>query len=249
MSSPIWTPAALSSERRGHRGLGWRLVEAQHQVSTLKIVDSLAEQEVLEHLIDATKPTVPAECRHLNYLLATPFRYGAPYPKGSRFRRAGLTPGVYYAADAVGTAVAEMVFYRILFFVESPDTPFPANAAEYTAFSASVASDAAIDLTEGRLAADAASWTNPVDYSACQALADSARAAGVQIIRYRSVRDPGGGKNLALLTCRAFAAPQAADFQTWKLRIGAFGGQAICEFPRERLEFRRADFAGDPRLR
>ena len=36
MSSPIWTPAALSSERRRHESDCWRLVEAQHRVSTLK---------------------------------------------------------------------------------------------------------------------------------------------------------------------------------------------------------------------
>ena len=69
------------------------MVEAQHRVSTLKLVDTLSEQERLEQLLDASKPPVPPECRHLDYLLATPFRYGSPYPHGSRFRRAGLSPG------------------------------------------------------------------------------------------------------------------------------------------------------------
>ncbi len=32
MSSPIWTPDALSSEARPLKGDFWRLVEAQHQV-------------------------------------------------------------------------------------------------------------------------------------------------------------------------------------------------------------------------
>ena len=130
---PIWTPAALSSEARPLQGRCWRLVEAQHRVSTLKLVDSLAEQALLEELLETTKPPVPPECRHLHYLLATPFRYGA-YPKGSRFRRAGLTPGVYYASEAPETAVAEIAFYRLLFFAESPATPWPVNAAEFTAF-------------------------------------------------------------------------------------------------------------------
>jgi hypothetical protein len=53
------------------------VVEAQHQVSTHKLVDSLSEQALLEELIEATKPTVPPECRHLDYLLFTPFRYAA----------------------------------------------------------------------------------------------------------------------------------------------------------------------------
>ena len=44
----------------------WRLVEAQHHVSTLKLVDSVAQQEVLEDLIETTKPPLPPECRDLH---------------------------------------------------------------------------------------------------------------------------------------------------------------------------------------
>ena len=81
-------------------------------------MDTLAEQSLLEDLLEGTKPPVPPECRHLHYLLSTPFRYGAPYPKGSRFRRAGFTPSVYYASAKVATAVAEIAFHRLLFFAE-----------------------------------------------------------------------------------------------------------------------------------
>lgn len=130
MSSPIWTPAALFSRARAYAGAVWRLVEAQHRVSTLKPVDSLAEQARLEDILEETKPAVPSECRHLDDLLSTPLRYGATYPHGSRFRRAGKTPGVYFAAERPETAAAEMVFYRLLFYAESPATPLPDDAAE-----------------------------------------------------------------------------------------------------------------------
>src|SRR5580704_18780825 len=116
MSSPIWTRVALSSEFRHLEGTCWRLVEAQHRVSTLKLTNTLAEQALLEELIENTKPVIPTECRHLDFLMATPFRYGAAYPMGSRFRRAGRTLGIYYAAEHPSTAVAEMAFYRLLFF-------------------------------------------------------------------------------------------------------------------------------------
>ena len=46
-----WTPAALSSEARPLSGRCWRIVEAQHVISTLKLVDTLAEQELLERLL------------------------------------------------------------------------------------------------------------------------------------------------------------------------------------------------------
>ena len=77
MSSPTWTPTALSSELRLYERRVWRLVEAQHHVSTLKIVANLAEQSVLEDLIEKVKPPVPVECRGLDWLLSTPFRYDA----------------------------------------------------------------------------------------------------------------------------------------------------------------------------
>ncbi|SOC35388.1 RES domain-containing protein [Rhizobium subbaraonis] len=248
MSLPIWTPAALSSEALAYAGPVWRLVEAQHRVSTLKLVDTLEEQGLLEELLEESKPVPPPECAGLDYLLATPFRYGAIYPHGSRFRRAGRTPGVFYAAEAVTTALAEMAFYRLLFYAESPQTPYPANAADFTAFSASVATDAALDLTRAPLDRDAAFWTEPTDYAACQALSDAARDAGIAVIRYVSVRDPGRGANVALLSAAAFAAPRPMERQTWRIRLSARGVQAICEFPPARVEFTRADFGSDPRL-
>ena len=87
MSLATWTPAALSRERRPLSGTCWRAVESQHRVSTMKLVDTLEEQAALEALLEPSKPPVPDECRHLDFLLFTPFRYGAPYPTGSRSRR------------------------------------------------------------------------------------------------------------------------------------------------------------------
>src|SRR5260370_36240709 len=111
MSFSTWPPAALSSDARRSAGTCWRLVEAQHRVSTLKLVDSIDEQETLEDLIQASKPSVPPECQHLHYPLSTPFRYGATYPSGSRFRRACLTAGVFYAGESPEIAVAAMAIF------------------------------------------------------------------------------------------------------------------------------------------
>lgn len=242
-----WTPAALASEAQRLGGRCWRVVEAQHVVSTLKVVDTLAEQERLERLLEGSKPPVPPECRHLHYLLSTPFRYGAPYPRGSRFRRAGLTPGVFYASQTVRTAVAEMTFARLLFFAESPATPWPANPSEHTAFQTRFHTATGLDLAAAPFNRERARWTHPTDYEGCQALADSAREAGVQAIRYPSARD-AGGINVALLTCAAFSAPAPLERQTWRLYFDRGGVRALCEFPEQRVSFDRAGFAADPRI-
>jgi hypothetical protein len=237
---PTWTPAALSSEARSLSGTCWRVVEAQHVVSTLKLVDTLAEQDALERLLEDMKPPVPPECRGLHYLLSTPFRYGAPYPKGSRFRRAGLTPGVFYASKTVATALAELSYARLLFYAESPGTPWPSNASEHTAFSVRYRTATGLDLTAAPLDRDVKRWSHPADYSATHALADAAREAGVQAIRYLSARDPRKGLNVALLTCRAFASRAPVERQTWRLQVDAAGVRALCDHPKQRLAFESA---------
>jgi hypothetical protein len=225
------------------------MVEAQHVVSTLKLVDSLPEQAVLEEELEATKPPVPPECRHLHYLLATPFRYDSIYPAGSRFRRAGRTAGVFYASENPRTAVAELAFHRLLFFARSPATEPPANAfSEYTMFATAFGSSRSLDLTAPLLSRDRKTWMHPTEYAACQMLAETARQSDGEVIRYESVRDPEGGANLALLSCRAFAGKAPQSRQTWRLRISPMGIQALCELPRVRLEFPRAVFANDPRI-
>jgi hypothetical protein len=236
----------LASELRPFGAACWRLVESQHRISTLKLVETLEEQAMLEDILEDTKPTIPPECRHLDYLLSTPFRYDAPYPHGSRFRRAGMTSGVYYAALSPDTALAEMVFYRLLFFAEAPDVPFPDNAAEYSAFSVRVETGRALDLTNPPMQSER--WENPQDYGPCQDLADTARAAGAEIIRYQSVRDPLKGTNLAVLRCETFRTPTPEDRQTWRIRLSENGAQAVCDFPRRAIEFTRADFTGDSRI-
>ena len=248
MSSNTWTPDALSSSTRSLSGSCWRLVEAQHHVSTTKITDTRHEQERLEALLEASKPAIPQECLGLDYLLFTPFRYGAPYPKGSRFRRAGLTAGVFYASETARTAAIETAFYRLLFFAESPDTPWPSDPGEYTAFKIEYATGGAIDLMAPPLNQYRIDWMHLTSYDACQQLADACRQQNVDIIKYQSVRDQTPSANFAILRCRAFASTMPADRQTWRIQLDASGVRIICEFPRLAFDVDRALLAQDPRL-
>lgn len=247
MSSNTWTAAALASEARPLRGRLWRVVEAQAKVSTMKLTDTLEEQAALERLLDETKPKIPVECEHLGYLLFTPFRY-APYPFDSRFRRAGSRDGVFYASEEADTAIAEAAFYRLLFFAESPSTPLPSNAAEHTVFAVEVATTKAIDLTRPPFNRDREAWTRLTNYAACLDLADSARAASLDAIRYQSVRDPRAQANVALLSCRVFKRRDAVERQTWHLHLGRAGVRAVCEAPARSLALGLDAFAADPRV-
>lgn len=247
MSSNTSTLAELSSSAYHNSGFCWRVVEAQNHVSTFKLTDNKSEQTLLEQIIENSKPMVPPECRHLNFLLYTPFRYGT-YKSGSRFRRAGMTLGVFYAAESVETAIAESAFWRLIFYSESPDTPWPTNPGQYTAFSCEYATDRAVDLARPPLDARRENWMHPTNYDQCQALADVAREGQIDIIRYSSVRDPKHRANIAILTCRAFSRANEAARQTWHIYLSGNGARTRCEMPPQTLDFNRQDFAIDPRI-
>ena len=214
----------------------WRLVEGQHVIATMRLVDSAGEQAILEDILELTKPPVPPPCSGLHPLLFTPFRYGL-YPVDSRFRRRGETPGVFYVAEDPVTAVAETVWRQRDFFKASPQTPLPDRPGLYTGFCVPVRSGRALDLMAPPLDAGAATWTDPDAYGPCQDLADRARVEGAEVIRYASVRHPEGWPAVAVLDCRAFAARAPVRAQTWHLHLRPGRTQALRENPRTSLEF------------
>lgn len=216
----MWTHTALASEARPAAGSAWRVVEHQHTASTRKVVDSLDEQGVLEDILEESKPRYPAAAAHLHYLLKTPFRYFPPATHGSRFRRAFDGRGVFYCAEAIRTALAEFSYWRRRFIGASPGTPLPRNQESLTVFSVAYATPRLIDLTMSPFDRDRPVWTHPHDYAATQSLADEARRADIEAIRYESVRDPEHGINLALLAPGAFTRKTPTAQQTWYLYLG-----------------------------
>lgn len=216
MSFNTWMPAALASEAQPWAGSVWRIVEAQHTASTMKVVDTNDEQNLLEFLLEGSKPAQPGATQGLDYLLATPFRYN-PLRGGSRFR-AVTDPGVFYGAESVRTASAELGYWRWRFLKDAVGLD-KLQPVAHTAFSADIKTQV-IDVRLPPFSAQAAAWSHPTDYSATQALAQVARTAGVGGIHYTSVRDPQPAWCLALLTPKGFAKPKPNPLmQTWWLAV------------------------------
>ncbi len=183
----------------------------------MALVDSVAEQTVLERLIEGSKPPVPREVARLDlhWLLFTPFRY-APPPGGSRFRGPN-DPGVFYAAEHARTACAEVGYWRWRHLREAPGiTAMPPRPQ--TVFKVPVAGTA-IDLRAPPFDEDCDDWTRDSDYSACQAIGRNAREAGVQWLRYESVRDSRRGGCGAVLDAAAFASRAPTEQQGWILTV------------------------------
>lgn len=193
----------------------WRAVEAQHRSSTMALVDTMDEQALLESLLEQSKPALPDGMASLHWLLFTPFRY-PPLPTGSRFRGPG-DPGVFYGADQVRTACAELGYWRWRLLMDSPELA-AIDPMQQTLFRTPLRGTA-IDLREPPWSQRRQDWAAPSDYSACQDLARQAREAGVQLLRYRSVRDPQGGGCTAVFTHAAFASHAPTESQTWTLAV------------------------------
>ena len=202
---------------RTYRRTIYRVVEAQHRRSTERLLADLAEQDILESLIEQAKPRIPPAAQGLHHLLATPFRYG--YRSETRFRRAGERPGAFYASEKVETAIAETAYWQMRFLAAAPEAIPPRAILEFWAFSIPVSVRRALDLSRPPLASREREWRNPADYSACQDFAGQARRIGAQLIRYRAVRDPARGFNVVLFDPAAFRAPVPGDAGTWHLRF------------------------------
>lgn len=78
-----------------------RLVESQEQVATSSLVDDLAEQALLEDLLERAKP---------------PSRPGSRF--GSRFE-----PSVLYGALSLRTILAESAYHRLVFWTAMAEPP------------------------------------------------------------------------------------------------------------------------------
>ena len=121
--SQVWAACGSRATAVEFAAEAQRIVESQEQVATQRLVGTLAEQDLLEAMLERSKPPRPQATDGLDYLLATPFRY-PPLRHGSRFGRRE-EPALFYASCTRDTLLAEAAYYRFVFWqgmVESPPT-------------------------------------------------------------------------------------------------------------------------------
>jgi hypothetical protein len=235
MSSSIWTRCAGASSAtqsrivRPLRLSPWRVVEAQHQVSTRKLVDSAEEQVLLEELIDRAKPPDITGGK-LHYLLSTPFRY-PPLRHGSRFGNR-FDRGIWYGSETRRTVFAEVAYYRLV-FLEGTQADLGAVTTQLTAFTVRARSLRGVDLVLTPFDAHRRAIASPAKYAATQALGADMRRAGIELFRYPSARDPDGGVNVAALAPSVFGTAKPRGLETWH-----------CTATRQLVEVAKRDYFG-----
>jgi hypothetical protein len=219
------------------------VVEAQFRNSTRKLVDSDAEQELLESLIDRhAKQPVPAGFEDLHYLLSTPFRH-PPLRNGSRFGTR-LERGILYGARELPTALAEVAYYRLV-FLEGTAADLGDLHLDLTAFWFGIAAAGGVDLSSPPFAEYEPQISSKTQYGATQRLGADMRAAGVQACLYVSARALGRALNLAVLE-NVFRPRRPVREEPWSCTAnragvefrsgGLLGAQQRHAFPRAQFE-------------
>ncbi len=212
----------------------WRVVEAQHVSSARDLVDTLEEHDLLEDLIEESKPIVE---KVKNYLVFTPFRY-PPLKYGSRFGQV-FEPSLWYGSLELETAFAEVAWYQRL-FQNSTEARLGYVETLLTAFNASISTQQGVDLTVAPFARHAEKISAKDTYEYSQPLGANMREASVEAFIFFSARGQDQAKNVAAFTPDVFCKHKnqyVYNQQTW-----------VCTATRNLVEFTRMGIAGKNRF-
>jgi hypothetical protein len=205
----------------------WRVVEAQHLSSSRDLVDSLEQHDILEELLEESKPPI-AKDNH--YLIFSPFRY-PPLKYGSRFGQLH-EPSLWYGSLEIHTAFAEVAYYRLRFFndcegnLEYIETPV-------TAFKTYLSTTMGIDLTQAPFDLYSHEISHQSAYEYSQSLGTAMRHAHIEAFIYFSARAENE-KNVGVYTPKAFVAKKGqyiSNHQNW-----------LCLAKNNLIEFTRLQF-------
>lgn len=204
-----------------------RFVENQAQKVTLALTDDLAEHDLLEEMLEDSKPQ-PADARALarfDYLLRTPWRY-PPLPWGSRFGRR-FEPSLFYGALSINALFAEAAYYRLL-FLEGMERAFDDRViSQFTVFEARYRTDHGMDLARAPFQRHESVLRHRSRYRPCQELGSVLREKGVEAIAYLSARASGRETNVALFRPTALRSRRHRNPR-----------HGLCELLPERVTFR-----------
>jgi hypothetical protein len=141
--------------------------------------------------------------------------FAYPNPDGSRFSAGDY--GVYYAADSVATAMAEVGYHRRRFWLDNPEQPRQQVFRLYKSQAIEPLIDIRPEPPTGPLHA-------PDSWNASQAFGHAKQTSGAWGIRYRSVRHVGG-------ECIALLRPLASTRVIQTAHVGLrFDGESLATF-------------------
>ena len=230
----LWTLCEGNKHIKPISAEPWRVVEAQHVLSSRDLVDTLDEHDILESLLEESKPPVN---KVKNYLIFTPFRY-PPLKYGSRFGST-FEPSLWYGSLDLETAFAEVAYYQLQ-FQNSTAADLDYVDILLTAFNTSLHTTQGIDLTSEPFNQYAEHITEKNTYDYTQLLGSAMRESGVAAFFFFSARVRSQSKNVAAFTSDVFCNKKSQyvfNQQTW-----------ACTANKSVVEFTRMGISGKSRF-
>lgn len=212
----------------------WRVVEAQHVLSSRDLVDTTEEHDILEGLLEESKPSILKE---KNYLIFTPFRY-PPLKYGSRFGHL-FEPSLWYGSLDIETAFAEVAYYQLL-FQKNTNADLDYVETSLTAFNTLLKTPRGIDLTTEPFNQHSNEISAKNSYHISQELGRCMREEKVHAFLFFSARGIQESKNIAAFTPDVFCKKNNQyifNQQTWK-----------CIANKQVVEFTRMGISGKKRF-
>src|SRR5204863_5588869 len=157
------------------------------------------------------------------------FRY-PPLCHGSRFGTRHER-GIWYGSETRAAAFAEVAYYRLL-FLEGTRAKLETLTTQLTAFRVGARTSRGVDLVTSPFDTHRRAIASPARYEESQKLGAAMRAAGVELFRYPSARDPDG-INVAAFTPAVFGKAKPRDLETWN-----------CTATRTAVELVKRDYYG-----
>jgi hypothetical protein len=194
---------------------GYRIVENQEYNSTYSLVDDTAEHELLEEMIEESKPPKPGDCSFDDYLLFTPFRY-PPLKDATRFGKV-TERSPFYGSEKLDAAFAEKA-YRIEKFDSDTKAIFPNRNLSFTSFKFFANAKRYLNVLKVPFDKYKTRIHDPVNYSDSQDLGTEMRECEIQACLFESVRC-SDIKNIAIFDPSIFTN-KSQDKKQWSCLIG-----------------------------
>jgi hypothetical protein len=169
----------------------YRVVESQEEVATTIITSNSNDQNLLEDMLENSKPKISDALAKCHYLISTPFRY-PPLSHGSRFGSI-LEPGLFYGSTTIATALAEIAYYRFRFLADMGDSNKVTKhkpQSNHTGFYVNTHSEKGLTLFNKPFLE--MQLDSPDSYHASQPFGSKMRKAGVELFKFKSARKAGG---------------------------------------------------------
>lgn len=196
----MWRGIELKDFAKPTHIIGFRVVENQDFSSTWLLSDNSEDHELLEQMIDESKPPMPEDAANDDYLLNTPFRY-PPLWEGTRFGTV-KERAPFYGSETVKAALVEKN-YRLTQFEADSDADFDNRTLSFTSFRFIADAQDCLDLLDDPFLSFKDEIHNPDSHLVGQELGTEMRECDVDACIFESVRC-SPDRNFALFTPAIF---------------------------------------------